>query len=134
MDLKFEVYAKIKKPVSEVFDAVYNPKKLSGYFTTGGASAPLDEGKEVMWDFHDFPGAFPVQVKQSVKNEKIVIEWGNPEGGSTTVEFKFEALDANSTKVMVNESGWKFDEKQLKASYGNCMGWSQMLCALKVYV
>lgn len=44
MDLKFEVYSKIKKPIKEVFDAVYNPKKLSGYFTTGGASAPLNEG------------------------------------------------------------------------------------------
>jgi hypothetical protein len=70
MELKFEVYAKIKKPIAEVFDAVYNPKKLAGYFTTGGASGPLDEGKTVMWDFHDFPGAFPVVVKQSVKTKK----------------------------------------------------------------
>jgi uncharacterized protein YndB with AHSA1/START domain len=55
IELKFEVYAKIKKPIDEVFDAIYNPKRLSGYFTTGGASGPLDEGKEVRWDFHDFP-------------------------------------------------------------------------------
>ncbi len=63
MELKFEVYGKIKKPVAEVFDAIYNPKKLSGYFTTGGASGSLDEGKTVTWDFADFPGAFPVHVK-----------------------------------------------------------------------
>lgn len=67
MELKFEVQAKIKRPISDVFDAVYNPNKLSGYFTTGGASNPLEEGKEVTWDFHDFPGAFPVQVKQNQK-------------------------------------------------------------------
>lgn len=75
MELKFQVYAKIKKPVEEVFDAVYNPKKLSTYFTTGGASGPLDEGTSVMWDFADFPGAFPVHIKQMIKNEKIVFEW-----------------------------------------------------------
>ncbi len=80
MKLAFEVYGKIKKPIEEVFDAVYNPKKLSGYFTTGGASAPLDEGATVTWDFHDFPRAFPVRVKQMVKNEKIVREWDNNEG------------------------------------------------------
>jgi uncharacterized protein (UPF0297 family) len=34
MELKFQVQGKIKKPVTEVIDAVYNPKKLSGYFTT----------------------------------------------------------------------------------------------------
>ena len=28
--------------MDEVFDAVHNSDKLSGYFTTGGASAPLE--------------------------------------------------------------------------------------------
>lgn len=68
MNLKFSVQAKIKKPVEEVYNAVYDPKKLSKYFTTGGASGPLEEGKEVMWDFHDYPGAFSVYVKQAIKN------------------------------------------------------------------
>ena len=74
MELKFEVYAKIKKSIAEVFDAVYNPKKLSGYFTTRGASAPLEEGITVTWNFADFPGAFPVYVKQVIMKEKIVLE------------------------------------------------------------
>lgn len=53
MELKFKVQTKIQKPVAEVFDAVYNPSKLSGYFTNGGASAPLDEGTTVEWAFAD---------------------------------------------------------------------------------
>jgi hypothetical protein len=53
MELRFTVQTKIQKPVSEVSDAVYNPKKLSNYFTTGGADGPLDEGKTVMWSFID---------------------------------------------------------------------------------
>lgn len=135
MELKFQVQGKIKKPVNEVFDAVYNPKKLSGYFTTAGASGPLDEGTEVMWDFHDFPGAFPVRVKKVVKNERIVFEWDLPGGDATQVELNFEALDKDSTLVKIKESGWKaVSQKTLDESYGNCFGWGQMLCCLKVFV
>jgi uncharacterized protein YndB with AHSA1/START domain len=135
LDLKFEVYAKIKKPIEEVFDAVYNPNKLKEYFATGSASGALDEGKEVTWDFHDFPGAFPVHVKQTIKNEKIVLEWANSEGNNNQVEMTFEALDGHSTLVKIKESGWKNQiQKSLDESYSHCEGWMQMLCCLKVYV
>ncbi|MDQ3136145.1 MAG: SRPBCC domain-containing protein [Gemmatimonadota bacterium] len=134
MELKFQVYAKIAKPVAEVFDAVYNPKKLSGYFTTGGASAPLDEGSTVTWDFADFPGAFPVHVRKVEPGKLIVLEWKATDGDyNTEVRMTFEPLDAGSTIVRISESGWQKTPKGLESSYGNCMGWSQMLCALKVY-
>ena len=58
MKLAFEVYGKIKKPIEEVFDAVYNPRKLSGYFTTGGAIAPLNEGATVHGTFMTFQVPF----------------------------------------------------------------------------
>lgn len=135
MDLKFQVYGKIKKPVSELFDAVYNPKKLSAYFTTGGASAPLDEGATVTWDFHDFPGAFPVRVTQCVPDKKIAIEWKAQDGDyNTAVEFTFTPLDAESSKIEIQESGWKQTPEGLKSSYGNCFGWTQFLCCLKAYL
>ena len=66
MELRFQVHGKIRKPVAEVFDAVVNPKKLSGYFTTGGSSGALVAGSTVSWDFADFPGAFPVHVREVV--------------------------------------------------------------------
>jgi uncharacterized protein YndB with AHSA1/START domain len=139
MELKFQVQIKIQKPVSEVFSAVYEPEKLCGYFTNGGASAPLDAGTTVQWAFEDTPGEtigpFPVEVKQMVRNEGITIEWEAAGGGyNTTVEFQFESTAADETLVKIVESGWRGDEDDLAASYGNCMGWSQMLCALKAYV
>ena len=75
MEFKFQVQTKVQKPVSDVFDAVYNPRKLEGYFTTKMASAPLVEGTAVMWEFADHPGAFPVHVKKVVPDELIVFEW-----------------------------------------------------------
>lgn len=135
MELRFEVFGKIAMPVAEVFDAVYNPQKLSGYFTTGGASGPLDEGTTVTWDFADFPGAFPVHVRKVVTNQLIELEWQAADGEYLTqVRMEFESLEGNATMVRISEAGWKKTPEGLKASYGNCMGWAQMHCCLKVFV
>jgi uncharacterized protein YndB with AHSA1/START domain len=137
MELKFQVQTKIQKPLEEVFDAVQNPTKLSGYFTNGGASAPLEEGTTVEWAFADNPDeeklAFPVEVKQVIPNELIVLEWDGAPGRQTRVEMKFEPDGPNETIVRISESGWKETQEELNRSYGNCMGWSQMLSALKAY-
>jgi uncharacterized protein YndB with AHSA1/START domain len=135
MELRFQVYGKIAKPVAEVFDAVYNPTKLSGYFTTGGASAPLVEGSTVTWDFADFPGAFPVQVRKVERDRLIELEWKANDGDYTTrTRLEFEPLEGNATLVRISEGKWTETQRGLDASYGNCMGWTQMLCAMKLYV
>jgi uncharacterized protein YndB with AHSA1/START domain len=76
MSHEFTVSGRIARPVAEVFEAVVDPKTLSGYFTTGGAQGRLEAGAAVTWDFHDFLGAFPVEVIEVVQNEKIVLRWG----------------------------------------------------------
>jgi uncharacterized protein YndB with AHSA1/START domain len=135
MELQFRVYGKIARPVAEVFDAVYNPTKLSGYFTTGGASAPLVEGSTVTWDFADFPGAFPVQVRKVERDRLIELEWKAGDGDYTTrTRLEFEPLEGGATLVRISEGKWQENQRGLDASYGNCMGWTQMLCAMKLYV
>jgi uncharacterized protein YndB with AHSA1/START domain len=75
-----------------------------------------------------------VQVKKVVPNQLIVFEWPATDGGyNTRTEIKFEALNQSETLVTITESGWKETEAGLKSSYGNCMGWSQMLSALKAW-
>lgn len=139
MELKFKVSTGIQKPVAEVFNAVYNPEKLSGYFTTGGASAPLDEGSVVTWKFADYHGqddeGFPVTVTKVVPNELIVLEWeGEKDRPDNVVEMQFKPLDDDSTLVTITEGGWSETQHGLNMSYGNCMGWSHMSIALKAYV
>lgn len=134
MELKFRVHSKVGRPVREVFDAVYNPDKLCRYFTTASASAPLDEGTKVIWRFADYPGDTTVDVKKVVPGTLIVFEWESAEGGyNTRVEMTFEAIDANTTLVGISESGWHETPKGLTSSYGNCQGWTQMLCCLKAF-
>ncbi len=146
MELNFSVSGRIARPVEEVFEAVADPAKLSNYFTTGGAKGRLETGATVTWDFADFPGAFPVAVVEVLPNRRIVLEWeasdGPPEGDdhvaragySTRVTMEFAALEDGRTLVTIAEGGWRETETGLKASYGNCMGWSQMLCAMKAWI
>lgn len=139
MELKFEVHVKIQRPIAEVFDAVYNPKKLSGYFTSGGASAPLDPGTTVYWTFADSPEStyppFPVVVKEVVRERRIVFEWGANDGEyNTRVEMLFEPLGPDETRVSISESGWRETPEGLKSAFGNCRGWAEMIECLKAYV
>ncbi len=140
MDPKFKVMMHVSRPVAEVYEAVADPDKLSAYFTTGGAKGRPEEGATLTWDFHDFPGEFPVEVDEVVENEKIAFRWdanegGKPAGYQTNVTFTFKPVDGGKrTLVEVEEHGWHDSESGLHASYGNCMGWSQMLCALKAWV
>lgn len=137
MDLKFQVQLKIQKPLEEVFDAVHSPDKLSGYFTTGGASAPLTEGTTVQWAFADNPGdekmSFPVKVEKVIPNEQIVIEWEGSKDLDTRVEIKFVQAGPADTIVQISETGWRETQEDLDRSYMNCFGWGQMLCCLKAY-
>lgn len=148
MELKFRVAARIARPVHEVFEAVADPAQLSNYFTTGGAQGRLETGATVTWDFHDYPGAFPVQVIEVVPDQRIVLQWEagdgeapNVEGGDmqnagyqTTVTMTFKGLDDGRTLVEIAEEGWRQTQGALDASYGNCQGWTGMLLALKVWV
>ncbi len=148
LELKFRVSGRISKPVHEVFEAVADPKQLSGYFTTGGAKGRLETGATVTWDFHDFPGAFPVEVVEVVPRPENRAALGGSEatepsttgetpqsvGYHTTVIMEFTPLEDGRTLVTISESGWRKTPGGLKSSYGNCEGWTGMLAAMKVYL
>ena len=92
--LEFRVNGRIAKPVAEVFDAVVNPEKLSGYFTTiGGASGPLVAGTTVTWW-----NMAPVIVDEVEENSRIVFRWDamvekGEEPYKTRVEMRFIPLE-----------------------------------------
>ncbi len=135
MELKFRIQTKIQKPVEEVFDAVYNPTKITQYFTTGSASGPLHEGANVTWRFADYPGDVPLSVKKVIPNKLIEFAWEAMDGGyNTHVELAFEPLGPKETLASISEGTWKENQKGLDASYGNCYGWMQMSCCLKAYL
>ena len=136
MEPTYRVFIIDNRPRHEVFEAVADPQELSAYFTTGGASARLEQGQTVTWDFADFPGAFPVEVSEVVPDEKIVFSWKANEPGTDyqlQVTIRFSSVEEGRTKVEIEEAGWHSTDEARKASYGNCMGWAQMLAALKMW-
>ncbi len=147
MEINFRVSGRIDRPVHEVFEAVADPAKLSCFFTTGGAQGRMETGATVIWDFHDFPGAFPVEVVEFVQDEKIVLEWGASEAESgeigarmkgadykNTVTMLFKPTDDGRTLVEIVEEGWRDTPGGRRSSYLNCEGWTGMLCAMKVWL
>jgi uncharacterized protein YndB with AHSA1/START domain len=138
MDLKFKVSGRIARPPADVYEAVADPSQLSSYFTTGGAKGRLETGATVSWDFHDFPGAFPVTVVEAKAPERIVLKWAADadEGPSydTTVTMTFDRLDDGRTLVTIAEEGWRESQQGLASSYGSAQGWMQMLCAMKAWL
>lgn len=147
MQVNFRVSGRIARPVHEVLEAVADPAELSSYFTTGGAQGRMEAGKTVMWDFADFPGAFPVEIIEVIPNEKIVLEWGANEGDSdaigakmheagykTTVTMLFKPTDDGRTLVEIVEEGWRDVPGGTRAAFNNCEGWTGMLAAMKVWL
>jgi len=150
VNLTFTVQIKIQKPVNEVFDAIYNPNKISQYFISGGASGPLDAGKTINWKFNDHGNTVdvPVKVIKLIPNELIIFNWAASEGeydaktGQTptsanydnTVEMSFEAMNSNETLLKIKEGQWRSSEDGLRSSYQNCQGWTHMACCLKAYI
>jgi uncharacterized protein YndB with AHSA1/START domain len=132
MALKFQVQLKIRKPAAEVFDAVVDPKKLSGYFVQE-ATAPLVAGTVVKWKFPELPDFFDVVVREVVPHERIVLEWETGEGFgyNSRIEMAFKPIDAANTMVQITESGWREDEKGLAQSHGNAGGWMHMMACMK---
>ncbi|MFC9790522.1 SRPBCC domain-containing protein [Rhodococcus sp. NPDC127528] len=138
-ELAFTVSGHVSRPCVEVYEAVADPEQLSKYFTTGGARGRLEAGTEVTWDFHDFPGAFPVTVVEARPPRRIVIEWAGTatagDTGKTTTTFEFEPVDDDTrTLVTITESAWLPTSEGATHAFGNCQGWTGMLAALKVWV
>lgn len=138
-ELSFTVTGRISRPVTEAYEAVADPDRLSQYFTTGGAVGRLETGVEARWDFADFPGAFSVEIVEAVAPQRIVLRWDGEsvadETGTTTVTFTFAPLDGDTrTLVSITESSWQPTREGAQNAFGNCMGWTGMLAAMKAWV
>ncbi len=138
-DLRFTVSGRIARPCAEVYEAIADPEQLSRYFATGGARGRLETGAEVTWDFHDFPGRFPVTVVEAEPPRRLVIRWAadaTADGsGATTTTFELEPVDDGArTLVTISEAAWRLTPEGARGAFGNCQGWTGMLAALKVWL
>lgn len=134
-DMDFTVFCIFDHPAAKVFEAVADPAQLSQHFTMGGARGRMDTGATVTWEFADFPGAFDVQVIEAAPARRIAFDWPHPSSpGANRVTFTFDEFAPGRTRVTVTETGWQPTAPDLQSAYGNVMGWSYMLAAMRVWL
>lgn len=92
----------IRKSASEVFNAFIDPAITTNFWFTK-SSGKLEVGKKVIWQWEMYGASADVLVKEIIPNQKIIAEWGEP---ATIIDFAFEAIDENSTYVVIKNYGF----------------------------
>lgn len=131
-NLEIKANIQIQKQVSEVFGAIVNPEKMSGYFIQRGSSR-LEEGKTVQWKWPEFDDEAPIRIAKIERDKYISFYWDGAENTETLVEVNLEGID-NDTKVTVTEKSMENNEAGIKWLKGNTEGWANFLACLKAYL
>jgi uncharacterized protein YndB with AHSA1/START domain len=130
--LEIKTALQILKPVSEVFEAIVDPAKMSNYFISK-SSGRMEEGRQIMWKFPEFDTEFPIRVSKITKNEYISYYW-DIDGIELLVEMNLASRGGDLTVVTITEKSMKNDEKGINWIKGNTQGWANFLACLKAYL
>jgi uncharacterized protein YndB with AHSA1/START domain len=129
MKLTAKATIQIQKPIEEVFEGIVNPEKMTKYFISK-SSGRMEPGKELIWEFPEFPESFPVKEIKVETYRSVSFVWDE----GTQVNISLEALPDNSTLVKVTEGGKEYNVQNLQWVIGNTEGWSNFLACMKAYL
>jgi uncharacterized protein YndB with AHSA1/START domain len=131
--LEIKTQINVQRPISEVFEAIVNPDKLSVYFI-GSSTGRMEEGKTLTWTFPEFDAKFAIRVDKIQKDKYISYYWDDSDGTKTLVEMNLTRKSDSNTHVEVLEKSRENDEAGLKWLKGNTEGWTNFLCCLRAYL
>jgi uncharacterized protein YndB with AHSA1/START domain len=132
MELEAKAEVRIARSAGEVFEAIVDPGKMSGYFISSG-SARLEPGKTVQWTWGDVGAGAPVQVLEVQKDRGVSFLWGAGEQASR-VDVVLVPESPEATAVEVTEGRWTSDEAGIARLAGQTFGWAHFLLCLKAYL
>lgn len=126
-----EVQMKIRKPVSEVFQAFIDPEITANFWFTK-SSGKLEVGKTVTWEWEMYAISTSVLTKEIQKDKLISTEWGSP---ATTVDYIFQSLSDGSTYLTIKNYGFDLEgEELISAIKDNTGGFTTVIDGLKAYL
>ncbi len=131
--LEIKAGIKILKPIEEVFEAIVDPNKMSGYFIAS-SSGRMETGATLTWKFPEFDMEFPIRVKKVDSPDYISFYWDDIDGKEMLVELSLKGMEENSTFVAVTEKSRENDEKGIDWLKRNTEGWANFLACLKAYI
>lgn len=129
MKLISKATIQIQKPAADVFEAIVNPELMTKYFISQ-SSGRLEPGREVHWQFPEFPERFPVKTIQAELNRSISFVWDE----ETIVNITLEETSDSSTVVRVTEGEKQFSEENANWAIANTEGWANFLACMKAYL
>jgi len=130
MKLTAKASIQIQKPIKEVFEGIINPEKMTRYFISE-STGRLEEGKEIIWKFPEFP-----EMECLIKNIRIKeyhsvsFVWDD----ETTVNIHLDEQADQSVVVKVEEGRKELNEANLQWLIGNTEGWANFLACMKAYL
>lgn len=130
--LEIKAALQIQKPISEVFNAIIDPAKMSNYFISQ-STGKMEEGKNLVWKFPEFEIEVPVRVGKIEKDKYISYYWENNKQ-ELLVEINLNTHEDNSTVITITEKSMKNDEAGINWLKGNTEGWANFLACLKAYL
>lgn len=123
----------IRKPVSEVFEAMVNPEITSRFWYSRG-NGRLEVGKTVEWVWEEFNVTVNPKASQVIPDRLISFVWPGP-GRDSTVDITFEPKGPEATYVSIAEKGWDpGDKKLVEYLTGQTEGWTLVLAGMKAYL
>lgn len=131
--LNIKTSLNVQKPISEVYDAIVDPDKLSVYFI-GASSGKIEEGRTLTWQFPEFEAKFTVRIDKIIKDKYISFYWDDVDGTKTLVEINLTEKNENDTHVVVLEKSRENNEAGLRWLMGHTEGWANFLACLKAYL
>src|SRR5690606_24650820 len=121
----------IRKPVSQVFQAMVDPA-ITTHFWFTKSSGKLEEGKTVTWEWEMYGASADVLTKKIIPNHLISTEWGDP---ATTVDYEFTALTAESTYVVIKNYGFtETGDELIRVIQDVTGGFTTVLDGMKAYL
>jgi len=130
--LEIKTAIQISRPANQVFEAIVDPEKMSGYFISK-SSGRMEAGKILTWRFPEFDLEFPVRVDKTEPGKIISFYW-DTDGQELLVEITLTTKKNNSTLVNITEKERKNDEAGINWLKGNTEGWANFLACLKAYL
>ncbi len=121
----------VQKPLHEVFEAIVDPARMANYFISDG-SGRMEEGRELIWHFPEFPDDVPVRVGRIEKDRYISYYW-DVEGREHLNEIQLEPYGSDSTVIRITERSIS-GTPDLNWLKGNTEGWANFLACLKAWL
>jgi uncharacterized protein YndB with AHSA1/START domain len=131
--LEIKTALQILKPVSEVFEAIVDPAKMSNYFISE-STGRMEKGKNLVWKFPEFGKESPIRVDRIEKGRTISYFWHDMDGKELLVNINLKAIGKEATVVTITEKSRENDEEGIRWLKSNTEGWANFLACLKAYL